>query len=113
MYTVRKAKEEIKNSIKAYCRKDKNGNYVMEEVNRLPFYLIGEPGIGKTQMAEQIANELQIGFVSFSITHHTRNTVLGLPMICDDETIEGNVKYTQYTMSEILALVEQKVKKGG
>lgn len=112
MYTVRKAKEEIKNSIKAYFRKDENGKYIMDEVNRLPFYLVGEPGIGKTQMANQIANELGIGFVSFSITHHTRNTVLGLPTICEDESVEGRIKYTQYTMSEILAVVEQKVKKG-
>lgn len=112
MYTVKKAKEEIKNSVKAYHRKDENGNYVMEEENRLPFYLVGEPGIGKTQMAKQIARELGIGFVSLSITHHTRNTVLGLPLICEDEMVEGNVKYTQYTMSEILALVEKEVKKG-
>lgn len=112
MYTVKGAKEEIKNSIRAYHRKDESGNYIMEEVNRLPFFLIGEPGIGKTQLAKQIAEELGIGFVSLSVTHHTRNTVLGLPTICQDETIDGEVKYTQYTMSEILALVEKEVKKG-
>ena len=112
MYTVKKAKDEIKNSIKAYHRRDKNGKYIMREENRLPFYLEGEPGVGKTEMAKQIAKELGIGFVSLSITHHTRNTVLGLPVICEDESIEGNVKYTQYTMSEIMALVEKEVKKG-
>ena len=112
MYKVKKAKEEIKNSIKAYHRKDKNGKYIMREENRLSFYLVGEPGVGKTEMAKQIAKELDIGFVASSITHHTRNTVLGLPVICEDDSIDGTVKYTQYTMSEILALVEKEVKKG-
>ena len=113
MYSVGQAKKEIKNSIKAYLRKNKNNEYVMDEVNRLPFYLEGEPGIGKTQLAEQIADELGVGFVSLSITHHTRNTLLGLPMICSGNDVEGQeVKYTEYTMSEVLALVEQEVKKG-
>lgn len=112
MYTVKEAKEEIKNSIKAYHRKDKKGRYILAPVNQQPFFLEGEPGIGKTQLAEQIAKELGIGFVALSLTHHTRNTVLGLPTICEDETLEGKIKYTQYTMSEILALVEKEVKKG-
>lgn len=112
MYTVKGAKEEIKNSIRAYHRKDENGKYIMKEENQQPFFLIGEPGIGKTQLAKQVAEELGIGFVSLSVTHHTRNTVLGLPTICEDETMERKEKYTQYTMSEILALVEKEVKKG-
>ena len=73
----------------------------MNEVNRLPFYLEGNPGIGKTQMVGQVAQELGIGFVSFSITHHSRNTVLGLPVINE---VSGT-KYTEYTMSEIIAKV--------
>lgn len=101
MYSINSAKAAIKDGIRGYLLKDINGNYVMEEVNRLPFYLEGSPGIGKTQIVSQIAEELGIGFVSFSITHHSRNTVLGLPVISEAE----GCRYTEYTMSEIIAKV--------
>ena len=101
MYEIQMAKESIKDGIEIYLQKDKNNEYVMKEVNRLPFYLEGRPGIGKTEIVEQIANELGIGFVSFSLTHHTRNSLLGLPVIKD---LQGG-KYTEYTMSEIIAKV--------
>lgn len=110
-YTVAGAKEEIKSSIEVYLSKDKKGEYIMNEVNKLPFFLIGAPGVGKTEMAKQIADELGIGFVSLSITHHTRNTVLGLPVI---EDVGGNSreKCTVYTMSEIVSMVQSKVNEG-
>ncbi len=101
MYSINSAKEAVKDGIRGYLFKDENGNYVMDEVNRLPFYLEGSPGIGKTQMVSQIAEELGIGIVSFSITHHCRNTVLGLPVISEAD----GYKYTEYTMSEIIAKV--------
>lgn len=101
MYTIKAAKEAIKNGIEIYLNKDYEGNYLMDEVNRLPFYLEGCPGIGKTQIVKQVADELGIGYVSFSLTHHTRNSLLGLPVIKNME--DG--KYTEYTMSEIIAKV--------
>lgn len=109
-YTVAEAKKEIKTDIQVYLEKDLQGRYCMPEEQRLPFYLQGPPGVGKTQMARQIAEELGIGFVSLSITHHTRNTILGLPLI---ETLEGSDnKYTEYTMSEMIAMVEKQVSCG-
>ena len=107
-YSVNEAKKAVKTGIKGYLLKDKEGNYFMEEVNRLPFYLEGAPGIGKTQMVSQIAKELGIGFVSFSITHHSRNTVLGLPVISE----VNRQRYTEYTMSEIIAKVLEKYENG-
>lgn len=107
-YSVNEAKNAVKIGIRGYLAKDSRGHYFMEEVNRLPFYLEGKPGIGKTQMVEQIAKELGIGFVSFSITHHSRNTVLGLPVISQ----VNDTKYTEYTMSEIIAKVLEKYEAG-
>ncbi len=105
MYTVQQAKDEIKAGMQAYLMKDKDGNYCYKETARMPFYLEGKPGMGKTEIVRQIAEELGIGFVSFSITHHTRNTLLGLPVIVEEE----GWKYTEYTMSEIVArLLEAK-----
>lgn len=109
MYTIAKAKEAVKNGIKGYLLKDSEGNYVMKEVNRLPFYLEGEPGIGKTEIVRQIATELNIGYVSFSLVHHTRNSLLGLPVI---KELESGDKYTCYTMSEIIAKVLESVEAG-
>ena len=98
-YSVNQAKQEIKNGIRAYLQKDADGNYLCDMIHRIPFYLEGMPGIGKTEIVRQTAEELGIGFVSFSITHHTRNSLLGLPVISEIEC----GKYTEYTMSEIIA----------
>ena len=107
-YTVKEVKKEIKNGIKGYMLKDEKGNYICKKTSRIPFYLEGKPGIGKTEIVKQIAEELEIGFVSFSITHHTRNSLLGLPVITD----LPNGKYTEYTMSEIIASVVEKEQEG-
>ncbi|MCR5735219.1 MAG: ATP-binding protein [Lachnospiraceae bacterium] len=108
MSSIYGAKNAVKDGIRAYLYKDENGDYVMSEVNRLPFYLEGSPGIGKTEMVSEIAEELGIGFVSFSITHHSRNTVLGLPVISETD----GCKYTEYTMSEIIARVVSEYESG-
>ena len=72
--------------------------------------LIGPPGIGKTQIMEQIAKECQIGLVSYTITHHTRQSAVGLPFIQEKE-FQGKDPYsiTEYTMSEIIASVYSKM----
>ena len=109
MYTIEKAKEAIKDGVRGYLLKDEKGHYVMNEVNRLPFYLEGSPGIGKTEIVHQIAKELNLGYVSFSLVHHTRNSLLGLPVI---KELENGDKYTCYTMSEIIAKVLEQVETG-
>lgn len=106
--TIGDAKEKIKKGVQAYLLKGEDGLYIIPRVNRIPFYLYGKPGIGKTQMTRQIAEELGIGFVSFSLTHHTRNSLLGLPVISE---LAGS-KYTEYTMSEVVAEVVKAVERG-
>ena len=107
--SISEAGNEIERAIKAYYVKDEAGNYYYDPVNRLPFYLEGPPGIGKTEIVKQIADRLGIGFVSFSVTHHTRNSMIGLPVI---ETLENGEKYTEYTMSEVIASVIREQEKG-
>ena len=108
MANVEEAKDEIRKGIRTYLRKDENGNYVEDRFYQLPFYLFGKPGVGKTQIVRQIADELGIGFESYTLTHHTRNTLLGLPVIRDLK--DG--QYTEFTMSEIIAGVMRKVENG-
>ena len=108
-YTMSKAREAIKSAIRSYLLKDDKGHYVMDKKDWMPLYLMGAPGVGKTQSTHEIAVELGIGFVSFSLTHHTRNSLLGLPVI--SELSDGS-KYTTYTMSEIIEKVEEAYQNG-
>ena len=103
-YSVNEAKQEIKNSISVYMKKDETGRYILPEYKKNPFYLMGAPGIGKTEMVKQIAQELDLGFFATSVTHHTRNSMLGLPVITEQDW----GKYTEYTMPDILAQVEKR-----
>lgn len=78
---IKQAKEDIKNAVSAYLTKDQFENYVIPIERQRPIFLMGAPGIGKTAIMEQIAQELQIGLVSYSMTHHTRQSALGLPFM--------------------------------
>ena len=76
---IKRAKEEIRNTIRAYLMKDEFGQYVIPAVRQRPVLLIGPPGIGKTAIMEQVARECAIGLVSYTITHHTRQSAVGNP----------------------------------
>lgn len=110
---IKRAKEEIKNTVRAYLMKDEDGRYVIPAIRQRPMLLIGPPGIGKTQIMEQIARECRIGLVSYNITHHTRSSAVGLPMIMEKEFDGRKYSVTEYTMSEIIASVYQKIEELG
>lgn len=109
MYTIAEAKRTISDGVRAYLNKDTEGNYILKEVNCIPFYLEGAPGIGKTEIVKQIADELELGYVSFSLVHHTRNSLIGLPEI---KELSDGEKYTKYTMSEVIAAVNKQIDNG-
>ena len=110
---IKQAKQEITNTLKAYLTRDALGNYLIPAVRQRPVLLMGPPGIGKTQIMEQIAAETGVGLVSYTITHHTRQSAIGLPFI-EKRSYRGNeVSVTEYTMSEILASVYELMEKTG
>ena len=74
---------------------------------------MGAPGIGKTQIMEQIARECKVGLVSYTITHHTRQSAVGLPFIKEKTFGSESFSVTEYTMSEIIASVYEKMEKTG
>ena len=102
---IKKAKEQIKNAMIAYFSKDELGNYVIPIEKQRPVFLVGPPGIGKTAIMEQIASELKVGLLSYSMTHHTRQSAIGLPFISHKEYGGKEYNITEYTMSEIIASV--------
>lgn len=110
---IKRAKKEIKDSIKAYLMKDDGGDYMIPVIRQRPILLMGPPGIGKTQIMEQIAKECRIGLVSYTITHHTRQSAIGLPFI-QEKVYDGKTySVTEYTMSEIIASVYDKMEATG
>ena len=82
---IKRAKEEIKHSICAYLNKNEYGEYRIPAIRQRPLLLIGPPGIGKTQIMEQVARECKVALVSYTITHHTRQSAVGLPFIREKE----------------------------
>ena len=110
---IKRAKQEIKDSISAYLQKDEFGDYLIPSIRQRPILLMGPPGIGKTQIMEQIAGECDLALVSYTITHHTRQSAIGLPFIREKEYGGEKRSVTEYTMSEIIASVYDKMEASG
>lgn len=110
---IKEAKQEIINTVKAYLCENAEGEYRIPAIRQRPVLLMGPPGIGKTQIMEQIASECGIGLVSYTITHHTRQSAVGLPMIKTEEFDGKEYSVTEYTMSEIISGVYKAVKEQG
>ncbi len=110
---IQKAKDYIKDSVRLYLKKDEFGEYRVPVVRQRPLFLLGAPGIGKTAIMEQVAQELGIAIVSYSMTHHTRQSALGLPFIT--RKVYGGMEYpvSEYTMSEIIASVYETMEESG
>ncbi len=110
---MKQAKECIRETVQLYLKKDEFGDYRIPIVRQRPIFLIGAPGIGKTAIMEQIAQELSIALVSYSMTHHTRQSALGLPFI-DHKEFEGwQYDVSEYTMSEIISSIYDTMRESG
>ncbi len=110
---IREAKEQIRSAMRAYFARDEYGNLLMPPEAQRPVFLLGPPGIGKTAVMRQIASELGVGLVSYSMTHHTRQSALGLPLIVRKNYGGREYAVTEYTMSEIIASVYDTMEESG
>ncbi len=110
---IKRAKEEIVNTVKAYLQKDEEGEYLIPAIRQRPVLLIGAPGIGKTAIMEQAARECNIGLVAYTMTHHTRQSAMGLPFISKKMYGGEEKSVTEYTMSEIIAAVYDRMESTG
>lgn len=110
---IKEAKEQIKNAMTAYFTKDEFGSYAVPVEKQRPVFLMGPPGIGKTAIMEQIAQELDVCLVSYSMTHHTRQSALGLPFIEKKVFNRKEYQVSEYTMSEIIASVYETMEATG
>lgn len=102
---IQAAKEEIRNTLRAYLQKDPDGNYCYPTVRQRPLLLMGPPGVGKTAIVEQAAREAGLPLVAYTMTHHTRQSAVGLPKIEERDYCGQHFSITEYTMSEIIGAV--------
>ena len=110
---IRQAKEALRRTFLAYTERDETGTLCISPVHQRPVYLMGPPGIGKTAILYQLAQELDTNLVCYTMTHHTRQSALGLPLIREKSFGGKTVSATEYTMSEILAAVYERMERTG
>ena len=110
---IAKAKEELRRAFLAYTERTPDGQLCIPIARQRPLLLMGPPGVGKTAVLAQLAAELGIGFVAYTMTHHTRQSALGLPHICEKQYGGKPCLATEYTMSEILAAVYDQMERTG
>lgn len=110
---IKEAKQQIKNAMTAYFTKDEFGQFIIPIERQRPVFLMGPPGIGKTDVMKQIAQELGVGLVAYSMTHHTRQSAIGLPFIIKKTYSGREYTVSEYTMSEIIASVYDMIEDSG
>lgn len=111
--TVAQAKTAIAQTAALYFAKDANGRYRIDRRRARPVCLMGPAGIGKTEAVRQVAEEQGLAFLSYSVTHHTRQSAIGLPRLSECEVDGRTVPITEYTMSEIIAEVYRVMRESG
>ncbi|MCI8505621.1 MAG: AAA domain-containing protein [Lachnospiraceae bacterium] len=110
---IQEAYEEICHSITAYMAKNEAGLYRLPMEHRRPLLLMGAPGIGKTAVVKQAASKCQVAFLSYAMTHHTRQSAIGLPVIRERSFQGTPYSITEYTMSEIVGDILHAMEKTG
>ena len=110
---IAQAKEQICRAMQAYFKKNTYGRFRIPPEAQRPVFLLGPPGIGKTAIMKQVADELGVCLLSYSMTHHTRQSALGLPLIVSKEYDGKSYSISEYTMSEIIASVYDMMEETG
>ena len=110
---IAEAKRQVEAAVRAYFACDGAGEPRIPADQQRPLFLVGAPGVGKSAIVGQAAADLGVAFVSYAMTHHTRQSALGLPLI-KRKTFDGRaVDVSEYTMSEIIASVYEEQERTG
>lgn len=111
--TIEQAKAQLEAICRTYLDTGSEGNPLIPTNRQRPVMLMGPAGIGKTDIPKQTAEKLGLGYVSYSITHHTRQSALGLPKIMIKNYGGNEVAATEYTASEIVTAVNDEIERTG
>jgi len=110
---IKQATEQIEGAVRAYLSHDDRGLPRIPPEMQRPIIMMGPPGIGKTAVVSQVAAQLGINFVSYSMTHHTRQSAIGLPFIAEASYGGKSYRVSRYTMSEIIAAAYDAIESSG
>ena len=110
---IQQAKEALAQTAELYFAKDAAGNWRLDRRRARPVCLMGPAGIGKTEIVRQVAEEQGLAFLSYSVTHHTRQSAIGLPRLTERQVDGKTVCVTEYTLSEIVAEVWRVMEESG
>ena len=102
---IQQAREILAQTVELYFSQDGNGHWLLPPNRARPVLLMGAPGIGKTEIVRQVADEKGLTCLSYSVTHHTRQSAIGLPRLTERQVGGKTVCVTEYTLSEIIAEV--------
>lgn len=111
--TIAQAKEALAQTVEMYFAQDAQGNWRLGRNRARPVCLMGPTGIGKTEIVKQVAEEKDLAFLSYSVTHHTRQSAIGLPRLTERQVGGKSVCVTEYTLSEIVAEVWRVIEETG
>jgi len=111
--TIAQAKLALEQTAELYFLKNEEGGYRIDRRRARPVCLMGPAGIGKTEIVRQVAREKGLAFLSYSVTHHTRQSAIGLPRLKEWEQDGKKLSVTEYTVSEIIAEVYRVMEETG
>lgn len=102
---IKEAKETVKNTVCIYTEKDNRGEYVIPRHQKRPIMLVGAPGIGKTDVMKQVAAEVDLPLLCYTMTHLTRQSLIGLPAL--KTAVYGGKEYavTENTLSDMMCAI--------
>ncbi len=110
---IQQAIAQLESAVRGYAATDAEGMPLIPSVAQRPLYLIGPPGVGKTAIVAQVAARLGVALVSYTMTHHTRQSALGLPRIVE-RLFDGEARaYTEYTVPELLSGIHRRMEETG
>ena len=73
---IKQAKEALRRTYLVYTERDEFGSLRIPAEQQRPLLLMGPPGVGKTAILSQLAEELGAGLVAYTMTHHTRQSAI-------------------------------------
>lgn len=102
---IKEAKITVENTVRIYSQRNEWGEYVIPRSQKRPVMLIGAPGIGKTDIMKQVAADTGLPLLCYTMTHLTRQSLIGLPAL--RQVVYDGKPYdvTENTLSDMMAAI--------
>lgn len=102
---IKEAKQELVNTVRAYTRKREDGQLCNSTGTAAPHAPDGAAWHWEDSDSGAGRGRMRVGLVAYTMTHHTRQSAIGLPLISHENFQGKEYAVTEYTMSEIIASV--------